>query len=148
MVGAKSGSRIARSTRVVPRGLTLVPSWAGVFCYRNMDITFHLVPQSYFDSLDLREDYTPRDFEREGFIHCTDGADEMAHTANRYYRVDPEPYYCLSIDKTRVRATIRYEDERRIYPHIYGALNRDAIVAARPAPRAADGTFLPPEPLH
>jgi uncharacterized protein (DUF952 family) len=112
-----------------------------------MDITFHLVPQSYFDSLDAGVDYTPREFAREGFIHCTDGAAEMARTANRYYRANPEPHYYLYLDKLRVHAPIRYEDAARIYPHIYGALNRDAIVAVRAASRGADGAFLEPEPL-
>jgi glutathione S-transferase len=113
-----------------------------------MDLTFHLVPQDYFDALDPRADYAPRDFAREGLIHCTDGADEMARTANRYYRGNAEPHYYLHIDKTRVRAPLRYDDAARLYPHIYGALNRDAIVAVQPARRAADGAFLPPEPLR
>jgi uncharacterized protein (DUF952 family) len=112
-----------------------------------MDITFHLVSQEYFDSLDPRADYAPRDFAHEGFIHCTDGVDEMARTANRYYQSNLDSHYYLYIDKTRVRAPIRYEDERKIYPHIYGALNRDAIVTVRLARRKADGTFLAPEPL-
>ncbi len=113
-----------------------------------VEITFHLVPQAYFDSLNPRVDYTPRDFAREGFIHCTDGAEEMARTANRYYQANPEPHYYLYIDKTRVRAPIRYEDARRVYPHFYGALNRDAIVGVRLARRAADGAFLEPETLQ
>jgi uncharacterized protein (DUF952 family) len=113
-----------------------------------MDITFHLVPQSYFDSLDPRADYTPHEFARDGFIHCTDGADEMARTANRYYQSNPEPHYYLYIDKLRVRAPIRYDDAARIYAHIYGALNRDAIVAVRVGRRAMDGTFAEPEPLQ
>ncbi len=112
-----------------------------------MNLTYHLVPQSYLDAQDPRADYTPRDFAREGFIHCTDGAAEMAATANRYYRASPEAHYYLYVDKARVRAEIRYEDEQRIYPHIYGALNRDAIIAIRAARRAPDGAFLPPEPL-
>ena len=112
-----------------------------------MDITFHLVPQSYYDSLDPRVDYTPREFAREGFIHCTDGAAEMARTANRYYQSNSDPHYYLYIDKSRVRARIQYDDAAKLYPHIYGALNRDAIVAVRVAPRGLDGTFLEPEPL-
>ena len=112
-----------------------------------MDITYHLVPKIYFDSLDAGRDYTSRDFVREGFIHCTDGAGEMARTANRYYQSNPESFYHLYIDKARVRAPIRYDDEAKIYPHIYGALNRDAIIAIRPARRDANGNFLEPEPL-
>ena len=112
-----------------------------------MDLTHHLVPQAYFDSQDSQTDYLPEPFARDGFIHCTDGADEMARTANRYYQSNTEPYYYLYIDKSRVRASIRYDAAPPIYPHIYGALNRDAIVAVRPARREPDGTFLPPEVL-
>ena len=114
---------------------------------RKMDITFHLVPQKYFDALDANQDYTPNDFDREGFIHCTDGADEMARTANRYYQSNAEAHYYLYIDQARVRAPMRYDATPRIYPHIYGALNRDAIIAVRPARRNADGIFLPPDTL-
>lgn len=112
-----------------------------------MDITFHLVSKNYFDACDPKIDYTPEPFAREGFIHCTDGADEMANTANRYYKANAEPHYYLYIDKSQVRAPIKYEDERRIYPHIYGALNRDAIIGKCEAKRQADGTFLAPEEL-
>jgi hypothetical protein len=110
-----------------------------------MDLTFHLVPQKYFDARDPNADYVPRDFARDGFIHCTDGAEEMARTANRYYKSNTEAHYYLYIDKARVRAPIRYDDAARVYPHIYGALNRDAILAVRVARRKSDGTFLTPE---
>ena len=110
-----------------------------------MDLTFHLVPQSHFDALEAGDDYMPRDFERDGFIHCTDAPDEMARVANAFYRSNPEPHYYLYIDKSRVRAHVRYDDADQRYPHIYGTLNRDAIVAVRPAQRTAGGSFLPPE---
>ena len=112
-----------------------------------MNITYHLVPKSYYDSLDPARDYEPRDFAREGFIHCTDGAAEMARTANRYYQADSGAFYYLTIDKARVHAPIRYDDASKIYPHIYGALNRDAIIAIYPARRDANGIFLEPDAL-
>jgi uncharacterized protein (DUF952 family) len=108
------------------------------------DLTFHLVPQEQF-AADGTEPYVPAAFERDGFIHCTDGAEELARTANRYYRADPRWFVALVIDVPRVTASVRYEDDAGIYPHIYGALNRDAIIAVVEMPRAADGTFLPPD---
>lgn len=110
-------------------------------------LTFHLVPQRYFDSLDPSADYVPERFSSDGFTHCTDDPFEMAHVANVYYASDPEPYYYLYIDPARVQAPIRYEDPAHLYPHIYGALNRAAIIAVRRAPRTVHGDFLPPEPL-
>ncbi len=112
-----------------------------------MNITYHLVPKAYYDSLDPNKDYTPNDFSREGFIHCTDGAEEMERTANRYYQSSTEPFYYLYIDKTRVTAPIRYDDSAQIYPHIYAALNRASIIAIRNAKRDAKGTFLKPETI-
>ncbi|MBI4785664.1 MAG: DUF952 domain-containing protein [Chloroflexi bacterium] len=113
-----------------------------------MDLTFHLVPKRYYDALDAGADYVPRDFARDGFIHCTDAPDEMARVANAFYKADSEPHYYLYVDKMHVRAPVRYDDAARLYPHIYGALNRDAIIAVRLAYRQSDGTFLAPEPLE
>lgn len=105
--------------------------------------TFHYSPVEYFDALDPRSDYLPPAFAREGFIHCTDGADNMARVANFIYREDRRDFWALSIDKERVKSPIKYEDPHEIYPHIYGPLNRDAIVGKRLALRAPDGSFLP-----
>jgi uncharacterized protein (DUF952 family) len=104
--------------------------------------TYHLVPRPYFESQDPSADYYPEALEREGFIHTTNGADELILTANRHCRSDPRPYLVLEIDLARVVAPVRYDDSRRIYPHIYGPLNRDAIVDIRAIRRQADGTFL------
>ena len=104
--------------------------------------TLHYSPVPYFDSLDPNVDYVPPHFEQEGFIHTTDGAENMAATGNRHYRDDPRDFYLLTIDTERVKSPIKYDDPNRIYPHIYGPLNRDAIVDKKVALREADGTFL------
>jgi uncharacterized protein (DUF952 family) len=106
--------------------------------------TFHLVAAAYYRDCDSSAPYTPEPFDREGFIHCTDGAQNVADVANAYYKEDRRMYVALVIDTSRVTAEIRYEDPARIYPHIYGPLNRDAIVTIVPVLREADGTFLPP----
>ncbi len=104
---------------------------------------YHLVPRADFEAQDPSADYLPVAFAREGFIHLTDGADELVAVGNRYYRADPRPFLALRVDLARVRAPVRYEDPRRVYPHVYGPLNRDAIVAILDVPRLPDGTFLP-----
>jgi uncharacterized protein (DUF952 family) len=109
------------------------------------NLTYHLVSKEYFESLDANMVYVPERFVQDGFIHCTDGEDEMARIANLFYRGEPPPHLYICIDKDRVRAPIRYEDPERKYPHIYGALNRDAIIAVSAAHRDAVGNFLAPE---
>jgi uncharacterized protein (DUF952 family) len=87
-------------------------------------------------------DYLPSTFDADGFIHCTDGAENLIDTANRYYRADPREFVALVIDLSKVRAEVLYEDVGRIYPHIYGPLNRDAVVRLAPVRRDSDGTFV------
>ena len=108
------------------------------------EFTFHLVAAEYYRDCDRKVPYLPAAFDADGFIHCTDGAENVAEVANRYYRDDRRMYVVLVIDTARVLARVVYEDPARIYPHIYGALNRDAIVDVQPILRAADGSFLPP----
>jgi uncharacterized protein (DUF952 family) len=113
---------------------------------RAATIIYHLVPAEYYRDCDSSRDYSPQSFADEGFIHCTDGEQNVADTANRYYKDDRRMYVVLAIDVGRVKAEVRYEDGARIYPHIHGPLNRDAIVEVLPILRGADGTFLAPQP--
>jgi uncharacterized protein (DUF952 family) len=107
-------------------------------------ITFHLVAGEYYRDSRSDEPYTPEAYASDGFIHCTDGAENVAAVANRYYTADRRMYIALLIEKALVVPEIRYEDADAIYPHIYGPLNRDAIVGVVPVLRNADGTFVPP----
>ena len=75
-------------------------------------VTFHLVPVEEWEAGDAASDYLPRAYDADGFIHCTDGAGELANTANRHYRDDPRPFLALLIAVDRVAAPIRYEDGR------------------------------------
>jgi len=48
------------------------------------------------------------------------------------------------IDERKVTSPVKYENSGGIlFPHIYGALNRDAIVRVVAVGRREDGTFLP-----
>ena len=79
----------------------------------------------------------------EGFLHASQ-ASQVADVANRYYQDIADDLLVLVIDPDRVRARIRYENVPGAdlpYPHIYGPLNPDAVVAARPLIPAPDGTF-------
>jgi uncharacterized protein (DUF952 family) len=110
-----------------------------------MNLTYHLVPKAYYEAQDKSTEYVPEQYLRDGFIHCTDGAEEMARVANAYYKGEPPPHLYLYIDKERVRAPIMYVDAGHKYPHIYGSLNYDAITAICEARRDEEGNFLPPD---
>ncbi|WP_374711780.1 DUF952 domain-containing protein [Symbiobacterium terraclitae] len=111
-------------------------------------ITYHGTPRAWYERLDPAQPYVPADFEREGFIHCTDGREAVSIILTLLYRDDPGEWVVLYIDKEKVQAPIKYEDPAGIYPHIYGPLNRDAIAAVAPIGRSPDGVFLMPPELE
>jgi uncharacterized protein (DUF952 family) len=104
-------------------------------------MTFHLTPRQVWEERP-NEDYRPEAFSQDGFIHCTNGEVELLRVANAFYRSDRREQIVLVLDLARVRPPVTYEDPGAIYPHIYGSLNRDAVVGIRPVERAADGTYL------
>ncbi len=109
------------------------------------NVIYHLVPSDYWKAQPVGQPYVPADFEREGFIHCTRGAEQIAIVANRYYRNDPREWVVLVLDEQAVTSEVKYEPghDGLLYPHIYGSLNRGAIRDVLRVPRDADGTFRP-----
>lgn len=85
--------------------------------------------------------YEPEGYAADGFVHCTDGADQMVATANRHYRSDARPFVVLELDLGAVVAPWRYDDANRRYPHIYGPLRRACVRSVAPLLRAPDGSF-------
>jgi uncharacterized protein (DUF952 family) len=105
--------------------------------------TFHIVPAAAWTASDPARPYEASSFATEGFIHCTDGAGEMVATANRHYRDDRRAFLVLTIDLDAAGSPWRTEDERGIYPHVFGPIERAAVIRVAPMPRDADGQFLP-----
>ncbi len=84
-----------------------------------------------------------RTLAQEGFIHASHAA-QVAGVANAFYRDSPDELVLLVIDPGRVRAEIRYEDVPGAsdpFPHVYGPLNTDAVLAARALSPGPDGEF-------
>ena len=105
-------------------------------------ITFHLVPSPVWDAQRHGELYVPEAFATEGFVHCTDGEQAVIDTANRYYQRDARPYVVLSVDTDALAAPVRYDDSARIYPHVYGPIEIEAVTIVREIERDADGRFV------
>jgi uncharacterized protein (DUF952 family) len=101
-----------------------------------MRVTFHLTPAERWAAA-----------ETEGFIHCTDGAGELLATAERHYRDDPSAFVALTVDLDAAGSPWRVEDARGIYPHIFGPIDRAAVLAVARVDRDVDGRFLTLEPI-
>jgi glutathione S-transferase len=78
----------------------------------------------------------------QGFIHASTG-EQVARVANLFYKGLPD-LLVLVIDTDRVGPEIRYEHvpgSDAPFPHIYGPLNVDAVIATRPLAAGPDGEF-------
>jgi glutathione S-transferase len=77
-----------------------------------------------------------------GFVHCA-FEEQVAAVANSFFRgVAKLVVLRIAIDK--LSAEVRYEDLEGgnvLFPHVYGPLNLDAVVAIMPLPPGRDGTF-------
>jgi uncharacterized protein (DUF952 family) len=85
----------------------------------------------------------PDGYAIEGFIHLSQG-DQLLRPANLLYR-GRDDLILLRIDPDRLRAELLYElgshGENEMFPHLYGALNLDAVIGTTPFPPNPDGSF-------
>jgi uncharacterized protein (DUF952 family) len=89
--------------------------------------------------------YRGNTLDSEGFIHCSTLA-QLVGSANRFFHGQPD-LVILVIDVGLVQPAIKYEgDADNLFPHIYGALNIEAVVRSIDLEAGADGVFgLPSE---
>ena len=92
-------------------------------------------------------DYRCPSLDAEGFIHCST-ADQVVEVANSLFR-GQRGLVLLVIDPASVISNIRYEDagNGKLYPHIYGPLNVNAVVGVEPFEPTDAGTFELPARL-
>ena len=103
--------------------------------------TFHLVPEVAWSATDRVYAYEAPSLEAEGFIHCTDGVSALGETFDRYHAADPRAFLALTLDLDALDVPWRYDVEGSPYPHIYGSIDRSAIVGFSRVDRSADGRF-------
>jgi len=77
-----------------------------------------------------------------GFVHCA-FEEQVSSVANSFFRgVAKLVVLRIAIDKLSV--AVRYEDLQgghEVFPHVYGPINLDAVVAIMLLPASVDGTF-------
>jgi uncharacterized protein (DUF952 family) len=112
----------------------------------------HIVAANDFNSRPPTEPYLPGAYAADGFIHCTKEPQVLLHIANTFYKNIVGDVLVLVIDTDKLTSPLKWEPPSPppdpshpfasiLFPHIYGPLNRDAIVDIRIATRAEDGSF-------
>lgn len=99
---------------------------------------FHLALESAWNAAQLSETYTVStlglDVSEVGFMHCSQ-AEQVDGVYAKYYTAVTEPIIKLTIDTDLLTSLWQLDDvpgAELPFPHIYGPLNIDAVVAAEP----------------
>ena len=103
-----------------------------------MSFIYHLTPRQDWDSARNVGEYRAASLQSEGFIHCS-AAEQVAAVANAFYPAQ-RGLILLVIDPNRLSAPLQWDPPAHPapasapaslhgkFPHIYGALNLDAVV--------------------
>lgn len=96
-------------------------------------IIIHCLKKSVYESIKDQDFYGEDLIEKDGFIHASEFK-TFIYVAPAFNDVEEELLF-LCIETEKVKPEIKWEvgDSRGTkYPHIYGALNMDAIVSVMP----------------
>lgn len=88
--------------------------------------------------------YQPESFTQEGFIHCA-SRQQLEGVAQRYY-CNTRGLIVLVIDPQALHASVVAENTtggEELFPHVYGVINCDAVVATLLCQVTAQGQFVP-----
>ncbi|HQU82019.1 MAG TPA: DUF952 domain-containing protein [Pyrinomonadaceae bacterium] len=91
-------------------------------------LIYHIVLPEVWENFKEKEEYEAESLNSEGFIHCS-FAEQLDGVLQRYYK-DAENVLILTLDTEKLTSKLINEPStnNEIYPHIYGKINKSAIV--------------------
>lgn len=90
---------------------------------------YHVTKRSDWEDAKVKGYYEAASLHTEGFIHNST-KNQVAGVLDRYYK-DEKELVLLHIDETKLTAPLKYElapSVNEMFPHLYGAVNLDAII--------------------
>lgn len=93
------------------------------------EFIYHITTQSEWEQAKLNHEYLPKNYEADGFIHCSIER-QISGVLERFYQ-GHKNLVKLKIEKEKVNRPVLFElahDINELFPHIYGSLNLDAVV--------------------
>lgn len=116
-------------------------------------VILHLIPAADYHALAADADVTAPSLAIDGFIHCTDDPAVLLQVANAFYRHLDGPFVALRIDVDALSSRCVWEAPAHLaggdgapplapsFPHIYGPIDRNAVVGVVGVSRSDDGSF-------
>lgn len=107
----------------------------------------HLCTRAAWQTAQEMGCYQPPSLATEGFIHLS-RPDQILKVANAFYRGLPDAIL-LWVDPARLSANLRWEGvDGDVFPHLYGALNLEAVTAISDLLADPDGTYRTVHPAQ
>lgn len=103
----------------------------------------HCMKKSAWEDRKEKEFWGDENLEAEGFIHCS--------TPELFWRVAPnfldtdEEFVLVCIDEKKLTSEVRFEDGDhcgRYYPHVYGLINKSAVMQVLPFQKDKSGNYI------
>jgi uncharacterized protein (DUF952 family) len=112
-----------------------------------MNIILHITQRQQWEEAKFTQAYRGDTLDTEGFIHCSTHQ-QLIKVANKFFFGQKE-LIILCIDSDRVQSEVKYEDaDGDKFPHIYGALNVDAVIKVIEFESGENGKFEWPVELR
>jgi uncharacterized protein (DUF952 family) len=116
----------------------------------------HITTLRDWDRAQLEGQYTATSLKSEGFIHCST-LKQTVDTANIFFR-GLNGLILLCIDEDKLESVCKYEDPAgggkhdpsvgNLFPHVYGPINKSAVIKVVDFPCNKDGLFKLPKELE
>lgn len=111
-------------------------------------LVYHIISQQAWDA--VGDSYAADSLKTEGFIHFST-RHQVANVANTFY-AGQKGLVLLEIDPAKLKHQMKYEaaahpppkhvdPAHSLFPHLYGELNKDAVVRVIPFAPGDDGLF-------
>ncbi len=103
---------------------------------------YHIVNPAQWEQFADSIYYEAASLNTDGFIHAST-AEQLEATMNRYYN-GQLTVLLLKIEAAKLSAELKYElapSVNEYFPHIYGQLNKDAVVEIIEVHAGEDGSF-------
>lgn len=117
-----------------------------------MATILHLLPGQVWDTLGHLAPVVNASLDDVGFIHCTDDHEVLLRVANAFYADEPGEFVALVIDTDRLSSPCVWEAPVHVratndhlaplFPHVYGVIDRQAILGSQQVQRDEAGRFI------
>ena len=113
-------------------------------------IVFHILKESEWNNFEQSQFYEDLALKTNGFIHCCT-FDQILHVANSSLKNINDSLLILCLNTEYLSAELKWEENpknKMIFPHLYGSINKEAVIGAVKFQKNENGEFFISDELY